>query len=214
MTATRFVGDGSGVITTPLMTIENVQVTDASYTVLDDTALSTKGPGYVNVNGSGFAQGTVVLVDNSLVSSTTFVSSTQLRCQLAAKPAGTYSLSVVRLDSVTASLPVGITYSPFPVWSTSSTLVNVVKTVAFTQTLSATEPSDNITYAVADGSALPLGVTLSSSGVLDGNITTDPGNDTTYTFSIQAMDAQYQNIPRTFSLFATRAPKIAQQDLK
>jgi hypothetical protein len=76
-----------------------------------------------------------------------------------------------------------------------------LKTVEFTQSLVASEPTgSNVTYSIDTGSTLPGGVILYSNGTLTGNIIEDPGNTSTYNFTIQATDFEYQNIPRTFSM--------------
>ena len=210
MTAASFVGDGSQVTLAPkpTLTISNVQITDSSYSVLDDTAISTDNGGYCLVNGTGYTPGCIVMIGTTFASSISFVSSTQLRIQVPAKASGSYNVTVIRGDTETATLIVGITYSPFPVWSTSSTLVNVTKTVAFSQTLSATEAlGSNITYSGI--TTLPPGTTVSSNGIFSGNITDDLGNTTVYSFSIDAIDQQLQNIPRTFSLTALNPIVVA-----
>ena len=200
VTATTFVGNGSQLtgVFTP-MTISNVQITSNTWTVLDDMAVSTTDAGYCLVNGSGFAPGCLVSAGTDLATSTTYISSTQLRVQLPAKSSGSYHVTVIRGDTATATLALGITYSPSPVWSTSTTLANVIKTVAFSQTLSATSDS-NVTYA--NTTSLPFFTTLTTSGILSGNIVIDTGNTTVYSFEIDAVDSEYQNIPRTFSLTA------------
>ena len=194
-------GNGAG-FNPPTMTISNVQVANASYTVLDDTAVDTAG-GYIIINGANMAPGTLVSLGSDYASAVTYVSPSQLRAQVPAKSAGSYTVTATRLDGKQAVLPLGITYSPVPAWSTGSTLANVTKYTAFTQTLSATEASNaNVTYALAAGSSLPANVTLLSNGLLSGNIITDPGNTTVFSFIINAIDAQLQDIGRTFSLTA------------
>ena len=211
VTATAFVGDGSGLSNIDIatanygMTLANVVVTDAIFATLDDTAVSTTG-GYIAINGTGFWGGSLVTIGDTPALSTTVLSYTKIGAQVPAKAAGTYAVTVTRPDSYSASLPTGISYSPFPTWSTSSILANVSKTAVFSQTLAATEGS-TITYVVSSGSSLPANVNLTSNGVLNGYIVDAPGSDTTYSFAIDAVDAQYQNIPRTFSLLATVSPR-------
>ena len=203
--AINYTGNGSQLLGVTTNTfVSNIQVAgNSSYVALDDTSVDTGGGGYIIVNGTGFIGGSMVLVDGIPATSTTVLSYTQLGAQVPAKAAGIYSVSVVRPDSISVNVPLGVTYSPFPVWSTSATLANVTKTVAFTQTLSATEASNaNVTYALSSGSTLPGNVTLASNGLLTGNIVYDPGNTTVYSFSIDAVDTQFQNIPRTFGLTA------------
>lgn len=202
VTANSLVINNASTVQYTPFSMSNVQIADSAFAVLDDTAVSTDG-GFIVINGNGFWGGTVVTVDSTPAIASSVLSYTKIGAQVPAKTAGTYAVSVVRPDALSVTLPTGLTYSPFPVWSTGSTLANVYKYTAFTQTLAATEASSsNITYTVANGSSLPANVTLTSNGVLSGNILTDPGNTTTYSFSIQATDTQFQNIPRIFGLTA------------
>jgi hypothetical protein len=199
--ATQYLfGNGAAFNAPSIMTLSNVQVTNATYSIQDDTAVDVAG-GYVIINGANIGPGTLISIGTDLASAVTFVSTSQLRAQVPAKSAETYSVTATRPDGRQAILPLGITYSPFPVWSTAATLPDVIKTIEFTQTLSATSDS-NVTYALASGSSLPPETTLTSSGILSGNISVDPANTTTYSFSLTAVDFEYQNIPRTFSLTA------------
>ena len=209
--ATAFIGDGSMLtnLTVPYYTLQvaNVQVSNSTWVPMDDTAVSNVDGGYIILNGNGFWGGTLVTVDSVPALSTSVLSYTQLGAQVQPKPNGTYPVSIIRPDSQSVTLPLGITYSPVPIWSTGSTLANVIKTAAFTQNLAASDPfGSTVSYVTTSGSALPPNVSLSNTGVLSGNITSDFGNSTLYSFSIDAIDAELQNIPRTFSLFANASP--------
>ena len=176
--------------------ITNIQVTNSSYVVLDDTAVSTSG-GYIKITGTGFATGSQVLVNNIAATSTTYVSTTELRAQLPATAAGTYILYVSDTTGGLASKVNGITFSGTPTWVTGSTLTSGTSAIAYSLQLSATSDS-TITYALQAGSTLPTGLSLSSSGLLSGTVTV--GADTTYSFTITATDVELQDSPRTFSL--------------
>jgi hypothetical protein len=197
VTATAFVGNGSQLtgVFTP-MTISNVQITSNTWTVLDDTAVSTTDAGYCLVNGSGFAPGSMVRFGTDLAPSVAYVSSNQLRTTVPAKTSGSYDVTVIRGDTVTATLALGITYSATPVWGTAADLGNVTQNIAFTRTLAASSDS-NVTYA--NITTLPPQTTLATNGTLSGNITS-VAVDTTYTFGVKATDLELQDVPRTFSL--------------
>jgi hypothetical protein len=181
-------------------TITSVTITDSEGVVLDDTAVSTAG-GYIKIFGTGFGVGAVVLIGTIVAMSTTVQSSTQIFVQLAASTSGTKDVFVVNTDGTAAVKSLGVTYSSFPAWSTGTALATVDKLVAFAQTLSA--PSDStVTYTLNAGSSLPAGTTLASGGVLSGTISEMSTSDTTYSFTVQATDAEYQNISRTFTLIA------------
>ena len=205
VTATTFVGNGSQLtgVFTP-MTISNVQITSNTWTVLDDMAVSTTDAGYCLVNGSGFAPGSMVRFGTDLAPSVAYVSGNQLKAQTPPKSSGSYDVTVIRGDTTTSTLALGISYSPSPVWSTSTDLGSVTQNISFTRTLAATSDS-NVTYA--NTSALPPQTTLTSNGTLSGNITS-VSSDTMYTFNIKATDLEYQDVLRTFqvSLIAAFGP--------
>jgi len=175
--------------------ITNIQITDSSYNVLDDTAVSTSG-GYIKITGTGFAAGCQVLINNIPVTSVTFVSATEVRAQVPATTAGTYVVYLVNSDGGVAIRVNGITFSGTPNWVTSSSLPDSVTTVSIQ--LSATSDSA-IVYSLAAGSTLPTGLTLSSSGLLSGTATSTSGV-VTYNFTVNATDVELQDSPRTFSI--------------
>jgi hypothetical protein len=182
-------------------TISAVTITDSAGVALDDTAVNTAGGSYVEIIGSGFGTGAIVLTGNLVATSTTVQSSAQILAQLAADTSGTRDIFVVNTDGTAAVKPLAVTFSAFPAWSTSATLTDVTKTVAFSQTLSA--PSDStVTYTLNIGSTLPAGTALTTGGVLSGAITDATTSDTTYSFTVQATDIENQYMPRTFSLGA------------
>jgi len=175
------------------LTVTSVQITDSSYNAIDDTALSTTSTGYFTMGGNGFGPGTVVKVGDILASSTAFVSTTELRVSVSAQATGTYTLTVIRGDLATATLVNGITFSPIPAWSTSSALGNVSYATPFSFQLAA---SDALVYS--NTTPLPPSTTLSSGGLLEGNIVENV--DATYSFIVDAADGEFQNALRTFSL--------------
>jgi len=178
--------------------ITSISVTDSSYTVLDDTAVSIAG-GYIKIVGTGFTAGSQILVGTVAASSVSFVSTTELRAQVPATAAGTYVVYVVATDGGVAIRVNGITFSATPTWTTSSSLGTYVGSLNLQ--LAATSDT-TITYSLASGSTLPSGVTLGSSGLLSGTVT-GLSADTTYNFTINAIDLELQDSPRTFSITIT-----------
>lgn len=174
--------------------ITNIQVTDSSYTVLDDTAVNTAG-GYIKITGTGFVSGCNVLINQTTATSVAFVSSAEVRVQLPATTAGTYMVYVVNPDGAVALRPAGVTFSATPTWVTATTLTPAASNIAYSNQLTATGAT---TYALAAGNALPTGMTLSANGLISGNTTVS--STTTYSFTILATDAELQDSPRTFSL--------------
>lgn len=174
--------------------ITAVEVTDSNYTALDDTAVALTG-GFIRIVGSGFTSGASVIVGSAVATSVTYESPTAYRAQLPAQPAGSYTIFLIASDGATAIRPLGITYSEAPVWVTSTSLPDASSGAAYSTQLSATGATS---YALAAGSTLPTGLTLSSTGLLSGTVTVS--STTTYNFTINAIDAELQDSPRTFSL--------------
>jgi hypothetical protein len=176
-------------------TITNVQVTNSSYVVVDDTAVSTSG-GYIKITGSMFNSGVQVYIGSILATSISIVSSTVLNVQVPATAAGSYDLIVVNTNGTYCIKPIGITFSPINItWVTSSSLGPYITGVAISLQLNATGATG---YQLQSGSTLPTGLTLTSGGLLSGTVTVV--SDTTYSFTIEAYDSELQDAPRTFSL--------------
>ncbi len=174
--------------------ISAVQVTDSSGTVLDDTAVSTAG-GYIKITGSGFTGDSTIIIGSVIATSSTYVSPTEYLAQVPAQTAGSYVVYVVAGTGETATRPLGLTYSGTPSWVTGTTLTSADSGSAYSLQLNATGAT---LYALAAGSTLPTGLTLSSSGLLSGTVTV--GSSTTYSVTINAIDAELQDSPRTFTL--------------
>jgi hypothetical protein len=187
-----------GTVAAAVPKITSISVTDNSYTVLDDTAVSTTG-GYIKITGTGFTAGSQVLIGTVAASSVSFVGSTELRAQVPATAAGTYVVYVVATDGAVAIRVNGITFSATPTWSTGSSLGSYGTAISI-QLAAVSDTA--ITYSLAAGSTLPTGLTLSSSGLLSGTVT-GVTVDTTYNFTINAVDLENQDSPRTFSITIT-----------
>jgi hypothetical protein len=180
-------------------TIANVSVTDSNYTVLNDTPYINSAGGYIKISGTGFASGAVVYVGGSAAVTTSFISSTEIRAQVAAgATSNSFPVYVVNTDSSVAIKLAAVTYSGLPSWSTAATLGDQVVDSAFSISLSATGDSA-ITYSLAAGSSLPPGTALSSGGVFSGTVT-GLSVDTAYSFSVVANDAENQDSSRTFTV--------------
>ena len=84
-----------------------------------------------------------------------------------------------------------------PVTTTAGSLGTSYETTAVSTSIAATGDAP-ITYALYSGS-LPTGVTLASNGTLSGTSPVE-ASSTTYSFVVQATDAQLQDTTRSFSL--------------
>ena len=194
ISASYITGNGSGLtgISSPV-TIASVAITNSSGTLLDDTALGPES--YLTILGTGFGAGAVVLLGSVAASLTNSISQTQLRARFVGVNPGTYSVFVMNTDGTSAVLASAVTWSEFPIWSTTS-IAPATKTRSISRSLAATGDS-NIAYTA---SSTPPGTTLSTSGILSGTITEFANTTSTYSFTVQATDAQMQNTPATFSL--------------
>jgi hypothetical protein len=178
--------------------ITNLQITSNVAVVLDDTAVDLTG-GYIRLTGTNFVTGCLVYAGTQPASSTTFISATEVRALLGAQAAGTYPLYLVNPDGGTAIRVPGVTYSASPAWQTASSLGDQYDGVLLNLSVVAT---DAVSYSVVSGS-LPPGLSLNSNtGVISGTIT-GVANDTVYTFTITAVDAQLQDSPRVFTINVT-----------
>jgi len=177
--------------------LTNIQVTDNAYTVLDDTAVSVAG-GYIKITGTGFVTGCSVIIGSVVATSVSFISSTEVRAQVPAQSAGTYTVYLVNPDGGVGIRVNGLNYSSMPTWTTTSPLPSGVKDSAISIQLVAASNSA-ITFSLQAGSTLPTGLTLSSSGLLSGTVT-GIATETTYNFTIVATDAENQDTPQAFSI--------------
>lgn len=173
--------------------LSQVRVTSIDYPG-DDTATLPAGGATLTLTGTGFAATPMVFVDGTLAPSVSFVSSTQITFVAPAKSAGTYHLYIVNPDGATAIFVNGISYSGVPTWTTAAGSLGTYGET-FSIQLQATSDSA-VTYALATGSSLPGGVTLSSGGLISGTI----NSEQTFSFSVDAIDAENQETPRSFSV--------------
>ena len=200
---TGSVGIGGGDSAVPKIT--NIQVTDSSYTVLDDTAVALTG-GYIKITGTGFVSGCQVLVNNTPATSVTFVSTTEVRAQLPATSAGTYVVYLVNADGGVAIRVNGVTFSSSPTWVTGSDLGIRSAGASISIQLNVTGDSP-LTYVLQAGSSLPLGLSLSSAGLLSGAVTGITSN-TIYNFTVIVTDPQLQESVRALSITLTVAEEL------
>jgi hypothetical protein len=178
--------------------IRSVQIANSTYVVKDDTAVNTGG-GYIVITGSGFTSNSTVLIGSNSACSVTFISATQLRAQIPSATPGSYPVYVVTGDGGTAIRVNALTYSDSPIWVTTSPLTGQTVETAFSIQLSATGAN---TYVLQTGSTLPSGVSLAANGLLSGTVT-GIDNDTTYNFTVEAIDAENQESPKALAVTVT-----------
>ena len=181
--------------------ISNVKIANVSYTLIDDTAVSLGG-GYIIVNGTGFESNVNLLIDGTAATSVTRISATEIRAQIPALTAGSKVVYLTNTDTGATAIRVnGVTYSGTPTWVTGSTLTNGLIDEAISIQLSANSDS-NVSYQLQSGSTLPTGLTLAANGLLTGTVT-GITQETLYNFTVEAIDAENQESPRSFSITIT-----------
>ncbi len=177
--------------------ISNVQVTDSSYVVLDDTAANSGG--YVSINGSNFDSGATVVVGTQSANSVSFVNSSKLNVALPSLTAGTYTVYVTNSDGSTALRINGLSISGSPTWTTAAgSIASAYESLPLTVTVNAVSDTA-VVYSLLSGS-LPTGANLNPG---NGNIfvtsTALTNSNTTFNFTLNATDAEQQNTTRAFS---------------
>jgi hypothetical protein len=183
--------------------VSSIAITSNTYSVLDDTAVNVGG-GFIVVTGSNFQSGASVLIDTTPATAVSYIDNTTLRVQVPARSAASYNLYVVNPDGGTGIKVSGLTYSTDPTWVTASPLGNQLANTAFNVTFSATGASS---YSVAAGSTLPAGTQLLANGYFYGTVSIE--NQTTYSFSVVATDAELQDSSKTFQVTVTVNPPDA-----
>jgi hypothetical protein len=170
-----------------------------SATATDESAIT-----YSLANGSSLPTGVTLNSSTGLISGTLpdVASNT------------TYTFTINASDGVNTVVPRTFSFisNVSPVWVTSAgSLGSFDEQTSITlSALSATDISDTVTYALANGSTLPSGITLNSaSGVISGTLP-DIASETTYTFTINASDG-FTTLPRTFSI-TSQIPRPATFD--
>ena len=176
--------------------LSGVLVQTVTY-VAQATAADTQGGETLGIVGGGFNAGIKVYVDSTECAATV-VDQNNLTFTSPAKSAGVYDIVVYNTDGSSGTRPQSIEYSGAPVWTTQPSLPEQTTDSAISIILSATSNS-SVTYFLQQDSSMPAGLSLSSSGVITGTVT-GITEDTVYTFTVVAIDAESQTTPRTFSL--------------
>jgi len=179
-------------------TVTSFSITDVSYVPLDNTAVDTAGGEIIVINGSGFAPGATVQVGATTIGSVTFIDQNRLAFAAPALSSGSYTIYVTNSNGGTGILLSGLVYSGLPTYSTSAGSLGTIYETANINTAVVATGDAPITYSVISGT-LPSGATLNSNGTITGNAPVD-GSSTTYSFTIQASDAQLQDSTRAFTL--------------
>ena len=171
-------------------------ITSTAYSA---TLASTGGSGAIVWSLSG---GTTLPANLSLNASTGAITGTPTA-------AGTFNFTVQAADSGTPQQKVtkafALTIIQQLVITTPATLATGSVTTPYSVTLASSGGTGAVTWAVASGSTLPGGLTLSAAGLLSGTPTTA----NTYHFSITATDSGVTPQTATVAFTLTITPKLA-----
>jgi len=171
--------------------------------------------GVITIYGTNFVSGAVAAAIGSngiLVNATSTVYNSLV--QLTATFNGLsnqyepYDIKVTNPSNLFGLMPDALYINASPVWQTASgSLGTFDEQVSVSVSATATDSDSTITYALANGSSLPNGLSLNSStGAITGTLP-DISEATTYTFTINASDG-LNIIPRTFSITSIQLTPI------
>lgn len=197
--STEVIIPGQGSNVTPVsggITITSVNYLNANGTISPANAVSTNG-GNIKINGTGFTDPMTVIVGSTTISNAnvTVANSSAIIVSLGSSAPGNANLYTFTSSNAGAILGNGIFYSGIPVWTTTS--------VTFQNDSAANVPlvvsSDStLTYTLQDGSTLPTGISLISTGYLSGTATGYTTN-TNSTAVIIATDQESQATQQTIA---------------
>jgi len=175
--------------------------------------LESVGSATLEITGTNFTSGAIASVigtngveinaNSTTVNSIVSVSAVFSGLVAANEP---YDIKVTNTSNLFGLLPDAVYVNNILSWQTASgSLGTFGDNVSISVSATATDDS-TITYALANGSSLPSGVTLNSAtGLISGTLP-DIASDTTYTFTINASDGANPVVPRTFSIASNAAP--------
>ena len=162
----------------------------------------------IRITGSNFRSGLYVLFIGTdsvakAASQITWYNSTSAIAIMPALTASVapYDIRVVNADNTFGELLNAFYTGSTPVWATSSgSIASGIEGTSFSASVQALDADlHQVTYALAYGSSLPSGVSLSSSGVISGTYPA-VNDDTTYTFTVRASDPPGNFSDRLFTI--------------
>ena len=168
---------------------EQVSVTISALSVSDDSTIT-----YSLASGSSLPSG-ITLSSSGVISGTL--------PNISSNTTYTFTVNATDGSNPAISRTFSFVSNAAPTWVTAEGSIGgfLNNTSITTTALSATDPSDTVTYSLASGSSLPAGLSLnSSSGVISGTLPS-VSVDTTYTFTVNATDS-INTVPRQFSILS------------
>jgi hypothetical protein len=161
------------------------------------------GSGTFTISGTNFVAGGLVYavgtnaIEYQATSSTTnsIVQMTATFTNLSAEYEP-YDIKVVNPSNLFGLLPDAFFVNDNPVWSTASGSLGSYYGSTSIQLSATDDESSTLTYSITSGT-LPSGLSLSSSGLISGTITANPG---TYSFTVGVSDGANTTQTRSFSI--------------
>ena len=170
-------------------------VSAPTVTSVSPTAGPTAGGTSVVITGTNLSGATAVTFGGTAATGFTVNSATQITATAPAGSAGTVDVRVTTTGGTSATGAAGqFTYVAITV--TPATLAGTPKVgVSFSETLTASGGATPYTFAMAGGSTLPTGLSLSPAGVISGT----PTAAGAFSFTVQATDSSSISGQRTYS---------------
>lgn len=196
---TEVVTPGQGTDVVPVSggpTISGINYLYANGVVSPATAVSTSG-GNIKINGAGFSDPMTVVVGGTTISNAnvTVANTSAIIASLGSASPGNVTVYAFNASGSGAQLANAVFYSGAPVWTT--TAVSFQNGSAANVALVASSDS-TLTYTLQDGSSLPTGISLVSTGYLSGTATGYTTNSTD-TVVIVATDSEGQATQQTIT---------------
>ena len=193
--------------------VTSIVYTDNNYNTLTANAASTTF-GTFRILGTGFTNGANVMLSNTsagtianVTTNTTYVGSNEIRANVSVT-AGNYTLYVLNPNGSAAIYYSGVTFQPYPQWTTTSYSSS---SVVYVQLLtSSTAVEQPITYALVSGT-LPTGTSLSANGLISGTATGITGTGQTFTFTVSATDIYNETTQSSITLTISVADQYFNQ---
>ena len=196
---------GTGTVDVRITTVGGTSATSAAdqftyvpaptVTSVSPASGSSIGGTTVTLTGTNFTGATAVTFGGTAATGFTVNSATQITATAPAGSAGTVDVRVTTTGGTSATGAAGqFTYVAITV--TPATLAGTPKVgVSFSETLTASGGATPYTFAMAGGSTLPTGLSLSPAGVISGT----PTAAGAFSFTVQATDSSSISGQRTYS---------------
>jgi hypothetical protein len=185
------------------LSISSIVVTDSSGTPLGYAGFAEVGGGYIKVTGTGFSSGISATIGGTAALNTTYISPTEVIVRVPPKSYGSYGITLTDLLGFTVSQTNAVIYYPAASWITDAALPDVQMDIPVSISLQAVGGSS---FALANGSSLPSGLTLGSvSGLISGNVSVFSGDSFTQSFVVNVTNSVGVTTQKTFNMFINAA---------